>query len=432
MTHIAAWTRLNIKQDIVRHFALRDDVAFRPPVPVTSSGTISGGSLVDTRLGLGTTDANAYDGYLIEFLTNGALAAVDNAGFDGTSTLTYSPDVGGGTQYIMYPRDLTPEIIHEGIDEVLRNTEGEHVWLPSLVPDADLDDGTYGNNWTDVGTPSTGGELVTVAANVFLGPRSLHYIADAAGEGIRSASFSVTENEMLNIWVTSKANVGSSQIVLYNVSAGSNLRPVTHDEPDWTTVRFNEPVADNMELAQIRMLSAAASDDVFISAFVTVQSASERSYDAPSWLMRQEQILRAVRWEPGVVSEEDDSYLALSGRMREVQPPELLRSDLAVHPAKVRLKGTTIGDPIALIVMREFDPLATDSTTTHCNREFVVQKTIANIKTDRGELDAVKFHRRAARIARVRGYGQRAIRMSDPRVRVGHERFPVRFPVSAR
>lgn len=421
MAHISTQTRRNIKLDIVKHFARGDEALQGLPIPLVTTANAAGTTtLDDSKLSRGTTDANAFDGRMVEIIetvtsspTIGSVAGVDDAGFDGTDTLTLSPAYDAtpqsGTDYLIYPLGQGPDQYHEMISEVLRQTEAPHLFIPSLVVDNDFEVGDITTNWTTQGSPTTS-ERITTAASVFLGDAVLHFIADAASEGTASDAIDVTERENLTLSTFVRANVGSVQVILYNNTAAENIFAVTIDEQAWTEVRFTKAVPDNCEQVSVRYLSAANLDDFYVSAFVTLQTQNARPYDLPSWFTHEGMFEGANYLPQGWASEEANSYIALSRVDGNVGiEPEFLRSDQAVHPMKVHLRAH-INQPIWFKVRRGFADLTTDAALTHADRDYVVQKVIHKIS---GDLVA---KREAARLAKLLDYGKPTPRIREDKL----------------
>ena len=114
-------TYRDVEEDVVRELvkALGDMSLANLPVPLslTTGGTTT--TVVDTKLGRGTRDANAYDGRAViitQFASGAAVlrtvAQVITGGFNGTSTLTFAPAMGvapaNNQNYIMLPLGVGP------------------------------------------------------------------------------------------------------------------------------------------------------------------------------------------------------------------------------------------------------------------------------------------------------------------------------------
>jgi len=245
-------TRLQVKYDVVnwynQHF---DEVLARMVMPLTSTATAADALGVrDTLLARGTTAANDFDRRQIEVTEQvgsgpavGEASAVDDGGFDNTDLLTVSPAFSAaleaGADYILFGRNLSPEIVNNGISEALRGTDGPYLWFPSMVNDSGIETTALATDWPDVVAPgSTATELVTASANIMFGQQSIHGVADGAGQGWNSQAFNVHETDIVLASVYVRAAVGSVIVQLYNETASEVIKAVTIDEPAWTEVRF--------------------------------------------------------------------------------------------------------------------------------------------------------------------------------------------------
>lgn len=190
-------TFLVTKQDVLRVLNKRDAAVAMLAIPSVTTLLGSTTVLNDDQLGFGTSQANKYDGRHIEIIeqvdspatgaAEGKTAGVDDAGFDLVDGLTLSPAVDNqintGTNYLIYALGLSKRLLEDAINWVLARTEAPHLFRPSLVPDAALENDTIGTNWSTVGTPSTPAEYETPTdANTLLGERSIHAVADAGDE----------------------------------------------------------------------------------------------------------------------------------------------------------------------------------------------------------------------------------------------------------
>lgn len=438
-------TRVSIEQRLIRLFARHDDALAQFPVPLSTTSGGSTTTLVDSKLGRGSTDANLFDGRDIKIIEKvgsgpevGEISRIDNAGFASPATITVSPaltqTVEPDTDYLAYPRSLSPHVTVQAINDVLRNTYTWELFVPSMVPDSifDSDVATIGNNWATVGTPSTGPEWVVTSAHILLGTRAIHVIGDAADEGIESAEFFVTENDQLLVSVTGRVNVGSMKTILRDVSNSADVSPspITTEKFHFTETRFIVPVPNDMERGAIRVLSAAASDDFYISSPVVVQSMGGRAYPAPSWLTDPaSQVKRAFYLPAGYASEAANSYMALSERAWTAPMPNFIRSDRDVTPVHVQFKADSAG-PLALLCQRSFAELTSDSTAssatlantgvTAADEDYVTYAAAARIYEQQGDHgEASVWKGKAADIARSKGYGDRSFQvLQNPKVPV--------------
>lgn len=422
-------TFLVVKQDVLRVLNKRDPAV--APLAIPGVTTLIGSTTVlnDDQLGFGTGQANKYDGRHIEIVeqvdspasgaAEGKSAGVDDAGFDLVDGLTLSPVVDNtintATNYLMYALGLSKPLLEGAINEVLRETQGPHLYLPSLIPDAALDDDTIGNNWTELGSLSTAMEYETPdAANTFLGERSIHGVADAADEGWRSESMDVSDVEQILLSVAVRAAVGSVAVQLYNVTATAVIKEVVIDEGQWKDIRFAENIPAACEQIQLRIESAASADDMYMSAHPVIQViGSGRVYSMPSWLKSEAQIMGWVHYPRGLASEDADSFIAL-GRMSKAEPPvSMLRDARAQHPMYIELEPKNGTDPVGLVAQREFDEVTlgvtatTNATEVKADRAYMRSAVISKVLRDLGDPAAAGW----ARASRVRaeqvGYGIR-------------------------
>ena len=384
--------------------------------------------LNDDQLGFGTGQANKYDARRIEIIeqvdspatgaAEGKSSGVDDAGFDLVDGLTLSPAVDNqintATNYLMYALGLSKHLIEEAINEVLRETQAPHLFRPSLIADAALENASVATNWTEVGTLATAMEYSATSPNTLLGKQSLHGVADAAEEGWASDDIPVTDTETVLVSVFVKALVGSVTVQLYNVTASSSIKEVTVDEPNWTEIRFSEAVPAACKNVALRILSAASADDMLMSAHPVIQVVNAgRPYPMPSWLKSEAQIMGWVSFPRGIASEDADSYIAL-GKMTKWEPDvSILRDVRAQHPFYLELEPKSPTDPVGLIAQREFDEVTlgvtatTNATELKADRAYMRSAVVSKVLRDLGDPAAGGW----ARAARVRaeqvGYGSR-------------------------
>jgi hypothetical protein len=476
-------TRLVTKYDVLRVLNKRDEALKALPVPLSLTTAGNTTTLIDTKLGRGTTNPNKYDARGVEIMselasvaitsssiadptvittasahgygaglvhsvvisghigsvpdingewlatqtgastatipvvvttggTGGTITelsdyvAVDDGGFNGTSTLTYSPAVtvlpAVGLKYLLYPHGVSGDMLDQVADEILRQTDAPYVYFPSLVNDSAIETIDVATDWPDVVAPGgTATELVATSANVLFGQQSVHGVADGAGQGWNSQTFDVHETETLMVSVTVRAAVGSVIVQLYNETAPEVVKAVTIDEPAWTEIRFQETVPDNCEQMRIRILSAAAADDFYMAAPVIVQVTGDmRPYTAPSWFVSEEKVRYAFYMPQGRVSEDADSYVALSRQWRSAQAPAptFINEARGVNPLRIVLRAVW-SRPVGIVLSRGFDAFTDNTTTTTCDRDYLVAAIIARFYRD---WDEQADFRRWARRRRAR------------------------------
>jgi hypothetical protein len=417
-------TRAQLEIDILNKWNPRfDEVLGRFTMPQTTTAIAADKtSLRDTLLGRGTVAANNYDGRqieIVELVTGGPaigeVAGIDNGGFDQIDKFTLSPEfsdeVQTGTDYLLYGRGLSPEMTKAAISAVLRNTEGPHLWFPSMIDDAAFDENDI-TNWPAAGSPSTREFTAIPSGSSLLGERVLTIAAGSVGEGADSSFHTVAEGEQLLVSVLTQVVLDSVQVSLFNISASSDIRAVVEDSQDIRETRFTESIPSGCESVKLRFLAPNITVVFNILPPVVMQSLSGRSYLAPSWFTRPEQFVEALYVPPGIAGEVDYSRVALSSRFRAAPAPRFLRQARGVNELFVELAATSAG-PVCLVVQRTFDELSSSTATTSCDREYVMWKALANILRAKDEPAWASYDRTAMGIAHRLSYGVQERRMVE-------------------
>ncbi len=404
-------------QDVLAIFAHTDPALVGLPIPLVAGTIGSTTTISDPALSRGTTQATRYDGRQGEIVESAhadlnKVWAVDNGGLSG-STLTFSPAIsassGSSIDLLLYALGLSPDSVRRALNDVIRNTDVPHIWTPSMLDDADFEANDL-TQWAALGTPSTR-EFVTTAAQILLGERALHLIADAADEGAQSNTFRVTESEVLLVSVNMRVDVANYDIELIKLTGGkATVRVDSLEEEDYTELRYTQVVPDGIEEMYLQFVSQASSDACFISPPVAIQSLWERAYVAPSWLTEPErQVERAVYLPQGYASPDvSQTYAALSRQYDSWQMPDFIRADRFINRNHVQFKGTALG-PIALICHRTFATLSADTDTTNLNRQYLAHQAAVNLTryATAGDWRAIHVQsgRTARQVAAFKGYG---------------------------
>jgi len=411
--HSATTTDLTVNStsDIVTGQIIVVNASEKMLVRAVVSATV----LTVTRGYQGTTAAAYIGAETVQYDPFGFVTGVDDGSLTAAGLVTVNPDfalaatvVGepyAAGSFLMYPKGLSPDYLVQRINDVLRTTEGQHFWFPSLVDDSDMSANDL-TNWAAVDTPTTRA-FTTTGADVLYGPRALEVGTNALAEGATSNSFDVSEREALVVTVFVRVTAGSLDVILRNVTAGSNTRTIDAlDERLYTTVWFTETVPADCEQMALRFLSDTATSTFFISGQVIVQSQHRRRYKAPSWLNRESLVKAAVHLLPGQSAEQTDSYISHDDYLLDSLGVSFLRSDSDVNPMWIEFANSH-SYPIGLVAYRPFDELGGDGSLTHADKDYVALKAVANILRDRGESDWKLWSRMASDRARVMRYGTR-------------------------
>lgn len=409
---MATW--LQVKGDVVNFFAQSQGaplMRFSMPRTTTSLGSTT--TLKDTGLDLGTVSATEYNRHLVEIVetvasgpADGEIAAVTDGGYDGTDTLTLSPAltaaIQSGTDYILFPPDLTPAVLLQAANKVLRGTEGPHLYWPSLVTDADFDANDT-TNWDAVSVPATR-EFVTTASRVLFGDRALHIISDSVGDGATSESVPVTENETLLLSVNLAVLSGTVTVQLYNVTASAAIEEVTVNEEAWQEVRFQDVVPADCENVSVRFIAATASSEWYVSGPVVLQSTYERTYVMPSWFERETQFMESLEQPQGYGSAGVNFSSVSYSRAWQAGPEiKFLRSVRGANPFMAQFAARN--RPVALEAMRPFAEFSANTSTTNCNREYLMWMILASVARARRVDDWREYKRTGLGIGRKFRYG---------------------------
>ena len=416
-------TFLQYIQDVLAIFAEKDESLAGLPIPLSDVTIASTTTLTSASLARGTQQSTRYDGRRGEIVETShadinKVWAVDNGGLAG-STITLSPAIsassGSNIDVLLYALGLSPDTVRRALNEVIRNTDVLHLWFPSLVNDSEFANNAQATDWPEIsGSTLSAVAFVTTAAHILLGERALHLTADAADEGAHSLTFRVTEDEQLLFSVMARIEAGTWDIELYRETAtAAVVKSVTIDEEDFTEVRFVETVPAGCEEMRVRFTSNAASDDIYISQPVLVQSLWQRTYVAPSWLTEPDrQIERAMVLRQGAASEATDAYVALSREFERWPLPDFLRSDRFAIPNRIQFAGTSKG-PIALLCHRTFGELSADTDTAGLDRQYVAHAAAANLARTARNPDwrtiAATSGPIARRVAHAREYGKQRL-----------------------
>ncbi len=420
-------TRLVIEQDVARFFAQGDEklVTLPVPVPATTVGPDTT-TIIATSLGRGSRDANSYDGRLLKVIsgtpgaTLGLVAGVTEGSFASSDRVTISPAfndaLAADQSFILYALGLEPDALVQACNQALRKTEAPHIWLPSLITNADFedDDGAatpVADNWNDVGTP-TSRFLITTAADVLLG-RSMEVITDAIDEGAESDSFPVFPTEVLLVSCFVKVPAtGTLTVSLRDQTNTADIetKAVTI-QGDFVEVRFEATVPTGCVAARLRFTYSAAAT-FHIASHVTVQSMAGRAYQSPRGLNREEQILGSF-YIPAGFNLTTDQFAALSAEVKREVELSVLRSERDPQILHVELRATSNG-PIGIMYQRAFAEMtSTDGAadTSPADQDWLVARTIANLLRDRGDPTYRAWSSKAAARAETLGYGSRELRI---------------------
>lgn len=419
-------TRLQLETECVRLLAQKDEQVKMLPVPLV---TTTGGSTTTARstvLGRGSGHANRFDGRHVKIAESvgggpalGEIAAVDNSGFDNIDQLTVSPAlsaaVATGTDLLIYPMGYAPETVTQEINRVLRTTEHDQIWYPSLVPDHYLESADTAN-WDEVGTTTR--SFVTSITDIPLlsGERALKVIANAIVEGVKSEAFSVDEGEGLTLSVLlavesfTVAGVRAGIIDVTNTADVLGTSVVTNSLWTWYLEHITIPSNCRQARLQVILGTGGTAATFYLGAPVIIQSNYGRMYALPAWLQRKEQILDVVRITPGQSANDSGEYVGASQYESLACDYDFFRSERDANPHHIRFQNRW-GYPVGLLCQRKFDELPADTSTSTIDKDYVANRVVANLLKQRDDSDWKDFDRTARSLAVTLGYGRREVRL---------------------
>lgn len=459
--------RREIEEDVVSQLVidLGDMSLAGLPVPLSVTTDGSTTTLIDSKLGRGTRDANAYDGRIIKFTgwdTDGAavesIHGVTDGGYNaGSNTLSFLPALAtapdAAQEYIMYPRGVGPEKVLRALQRTLRLGEAPHVDLLSILqsPSFEYSSGSPDHtamplHWNQVGTVTTstlGLPSATASPTGLFGHR-LRVVTAAATSGIKSDPINVQEGEKFLISVHAVAGVQALTISLHDETADAEIASVILPstpsalDGDVLEARFTATAPSSCKKVSVRII--AASNDTFdILAPVVLQSQTGRLMSVAANLYREEQIKEWFQLPTGAPAPvgTTGAYQAYSGGWLPYDAPQIIRHEIGrVSGVNVFDTGGIAGDkkntlpssplrfplvatdnPVGLVYMRSFEDAGVITTSGSlvdiaADREWAVAQTLAN-------LGIPGWQSQATARARVMGYGGHELRMQ------GNPRTPV-------
>ncbi len=407
---MATVTRINVKYDVLNLLNPRMSEVLRTLVmPLTASAAGSTTTLKDALLGRGTHAVDDFNGIQIENVTKGEAYGVIDAGFvAATGQLTFAPTSTATEEndvYALYANGLSPEMFDQEIDRVLLATFAPHLYFPSMVPGAEMT-GTVATEWPDDGSGSITQTYDTADGYTFFGETSLKVITDTVDEGVKSETINVTEGETLLVSCMVACPTGSLQVRLYDETNSAEIKASgTYDDPVFNEIRFTATVPDNCEQVTLRFTVKTAISTFYVAPPTVLQSQSGHLYHLPSWFTRESQYKKAVTLPLGMSGEADLSYIAMARQFAPGPAVEFIVNHRAINPFSVTFRAPS--RPVALVVERPFDALASNTATTTCLREYLKWKVAANICRKLGDDEWRNYASPALRIARSEGYGEK-------------------------
>lgn len=196
----------------------------------------------------------------------------------GTITIPTRTDTtkGSGDQFII-EFGLHPEWFIENANSALRDGYFQNEdWL-SLASSAGFQSSALTTDWVesdaDLGPATTLSRITTADSfNVFPGFISSGRMLNAAANAYIRQRFVVTRGEQIAVWWLVRADVGTAELGLYDVTNSAELgTQVTTNEENWQVLKRLESVTSGdsgTETLEVRLRGDGASDDLYMNGLI--------------------------------------------------------------------------------------------------------------------------------------------------------------------
>ncbi len=220
--------------------------------------------------------------------------------FSSKATVIHRPAAATAADFIRFAGALTNTtglLAHTGANyaDTTVTSETVELWYDRIRPDKEIKDAanralefcffstfvpishggdldfdmaaTTDTNWTDVLTPTTSAKSVT-ARRVPYGLRAYNLIADAVGEGTRSATIGVSQGRPIRSWAIVSCDSGGMTYQPYDITNSAVMTSpaaVTHTEEEPQLVEWHGNVPATCKEAALNFISTANPSSFFIN-----------------------------------------------------------------------------------------------------------------------------------------------------------------------
>ena len=269
----------------------------------------------------------------------GEISKVTSTGFTiATGVFTVSPaytaalDTGTDVQFYY---GLHPDEILQAINRI-QNSIPSPAYLP--LGGLNTHDMESTTSMTAVGAGTTLAKQTT-ASRVAIGLRSQNVITTVVTTGVTTPTFDVHEGDVLTVSVALRVPTGDAEVVLRNITAGSDTRRVRSiNDSVWTEGYFTETVPANCEQMAVRVLADTTAASEFDVGWITVYSNSYQQYILPSQIEYASGQLAMPLWyvRQGSAAEATDTYRLDTEYLPWAQA-ELIEDWRAANPNRLQL-----------------------------------------------------------------------------------------------
>ena len=211
---------------------------------------------------------------------------------------------------LVHPDEINNAIIRS-LNRIYFET---HVVLPGRITDGDMDANNT-TSWTDVLTPTK--SKVATTANVYSGIRSLRVLNNALNEGVQSVTLrGFPVNSWVYLHAVARADVGTANLILYDVTNSVALATVTSAEEAWVHMYLKYQLPSTCEEIAVQLTGNVSSVADIYWDHVALYLAEDRVLPAPTWLDDPWKFLklREMRYGQDVSSQSNGGYEAAYSR----------------------------------------------------------------------------------------------------------------------
>lgn len=211
---------------------------------------------------------------------------------------------------LVHPDEINNAIIRS-LNRIYFET---HVVLPGRITDGDMDANNT-TSWSDVLTPTK--SKVTTAGNVYSGIRALRVLNNALDEGVQSVTLrGFPANSWVYLHAVVRADVGTANLILYDVTNSVALATVTSAEEGWVHLWLRFQLASTTEEIAVQLTGNVSSTADIYWDHVALYLAEDRVFPAPSWCDDPWKLLklREMRYTQAISSQSTGGYDAAYSR----------------------------------------------------------------------------------------------------------------------
>ena len=294
------------------------------------------------------------------------VTAYDPAGGSVTVNRAFPSAVDGTSQYELL-RLLSPDQVHQAIDDTLARCWYRTMAVVTLVPDGDMEDPTTGS-WT----PS-GATLAKVAANQdpLAGTQALEVTNTGAHGYAASQRVATLEGQRYVLEASVAPGGATAELALRDATFGATLASASATGVAWRPLQVACSIPSGCDELEVRLGGAEADAVTTWDNAILIQP-GRRQFPLPAWVTRRQQIVEV--WERR-------SDVPGADVMRAVDWWRVIASPTAAgSPFWLELDGgPSAGAVLALEALRPYAALTDDASTTTVPSDWIVQGAMVEV-----------------------------------------------------